>query len=351
MESDKSELILVTGATGFVASHTIQQLLKAGHKVRGTVRSVKNAQKNAFLYELDPEHKDNLELVEADLLNKDSWDAAVQGCTYVLHIASPFLLGSPTEDQVVKPALQGTMNVLEAVLKHGVKKVVLTSSIVAMAPGNLSQVINEDVWAQEKACGNYDKSKLLAERAAWDFWRKNFGKFELAVINPGFVLGPLFSTSAGGSEDSIKKMMTGGYPALPRFSLLVVDVRDVAAAHVKALWNPKSNGQRYLVGQKCIWYNEIGTILKEEFGPVGYTKIPTKALGKFAVGVASIFFKDARSIKSIVDVEMKCDLSKSKNELGLEYSDIKQTLKDMGWSIINLGLIEDKRKDQKAPKK
>jgi nucleoside-diphosphate-sugar epimerase len=351
MESNTSELILVTGATGFVASHTIQQLLQAGHKVRGTVRSVKNTQKNAFLYELDPEHKDNLELVEADLLDKDSWDAAVKGCTYVLHIASPFLIGNPTEDQVIKPALQGTLNVLEAVLKHGVKKVVLTSSIVAMAPGNLQSTINEDSWAQEKNCGNYDKSKLFAERAAWDFWRKNFGKFELATINPGFILGPVFSTTSGGSEEAIKKMMTGEYPALPHFSLMVVDVRDVAAAHIKALFNPKSNGQRYLIGQKSVWYDEIGTALKEEFGPVGYTKIPTKGLGKFVMTFAAIFVKEARGVQKTIGVEMKVDTSKSKNELGVDYRDYKESLKDMGWSLINKGLVPDKRKDAKATKK
>jgi len=153
-----------------------------------------------------------------------------------LHVASPFILGTPKkDDDLIKPAVEGTVNVLAAAVEKGVKKVVLTSSIVAMDQGNDGKTLNGDSWSVEKECPAYPRSKLLAERAAWDVWRRYPGKFDLAVINPAFVHGPSFSKNEGASEEFMIKAMTKGFPALPEIQFGIVDVRDVALAHVRAM--------------------------------------------------------------------------------------------------------------------
>ena len=174
METSRSERVLVTGASGYIASHCVQQLLLAGYKVRGSVRNIKDSKKVDFLYKIVPERKDNIELVQADLLDKESWVNATKNCTYILHVASPALLDVKKEEIVIKPAVEGTLNVLDAALKNGVKKVVITSSVAAIWVGHADEEFDENTWSIESKCGAYEKSKLLAERAAWDFWRRHY---------------------------------------------------------------------------------------------------------------------------------------------------------------------------------
>ena len=237
--------ILVTGATGYIASHLIKLLLEKGYKVRGTIRSLKNRDKHAFLYNLCPEKNKNLELVEADLLKPATWPAAVEGVDYVMHLASPFPGVIPNnENEVIRPAVEGTINVIQAAIDKGVKKVVLTSSVVAIYCGHDGKPTGPDDWSIEEKCEPYPKSKTRAEKAAWDLWKKSEGKLELATVNPGFVLGPVFSSNGGTSEKTIVDFMKGRVPGVPKVNIACVDVRDVAECHLKAMENPNSNGKR-----------------------------------------------------------------------------------------------------------
>jgi len=345
MESTvQSAPILVTGASGYVASHCVKQLLEAGYRVRGTVRSLKNPKKVDFLYKLVPEKKDNLELVEADLLLPETWVEATKGVEYVLHVASPFIMGNPREDLLIKPAVEGTLNVLEAALKNGVKKVVITSSVASVWYGNWDKkMVNEDDWSIESACGSYEKSKVRAERAAWDFWRKHVGKIEIATICPGLMVGPVFAMMGGASEEIVTDLMLNRVPGLPKLAFGLVDVRDVALAHIKAMESPTSNGQRYLLVGGTYWFIDIANVLREEFEKHGY-KIPKTVFNRCLIKFAANFDKKIKSIVNVLGKEMRVDNSKSIKELGINYRDPKQALIDMGWSFINLGGIPDKRK-------
>ena len=196
-----NDLILVTGATGFLATHVVKQLLEKGYRVRGTVRSLRDEKKLAPLRNLVPNSRFKLELVEADLLKEETWINAVNGCTYVIHTASPLPLEDPKdENEVIKPAINGTLNVLRACVQDGsrVKRVVLTSSGLAIA-GDIHKdgyTYSEKDWPKTEGLTPYSKSNLLAEKAAWDFVRERErireSCFELVVINPGFILVRLF---------------------------------------------------------------------------------------------------------------------------------------------------------------
>lgn len=191
------DLILVTGASGYIATHIVKKLLEKGYRVRGTVRSLRDEKKVGPLRQLAQNSRFELELVEADLMNEDSWSNAVKGCTYVLHTASPFPLKQPSnEDELIRPAVNGTLFVFRACVQEGsrVKRVVLTSSIAAIAGNTYKNgyTYSEKDWPDVQGLEPYLKSKTLAEKAAWDFVRdreKNgLPCFELSVINPGLVM-------------------------------------------------------------------------------------------------------------------------------------------------------------------
>ena len=284
MATSEDCLVLVTGASGFVATHIVQQLLQTGYRVRGTVRSLKNDQKVKPLYELCPESNDRLELVECDLLDEQCWPAAVKDCTYVLHTASPVPLVSPAhEDEVIKPA-EGTLNVLNASQQSGtVKRVVLTSSVAAIAfnfnPEN--KIFNEDDWTDTShpTAGAYIKSKTLAERAAWNFINNTDEerKIELTVINPSLVLGPILCGSDSTSMEIIKQLLNRKMLLLPNFGFGICDVRDVARAHIMAMTLSEATGRRYIVDSDFRWLRDIAHIMDKEFRPQGYKILKTKA--------------------------------------------------------------------------
>lgn len=342
--------ILVSGATGFIASHVIKLLLENGYKVRGTVRSLSNKSKNEFLYNLAPEKNANLELVEADLLKPASWSAAAEGVDYIMHVASPFPNEVPKDEmELIRPAVEGTLNVLQAAVEKGVKKVVLTSSIAAVMYGHEGKIAGPEDWSVEEKCEPYPKSKTRAEKAAWDFQKKHEGKFELVTVNPGFVLGPLFVSGGGTSEEVVADFLRGKVPAIPRVMLSVVDVREVAECHLKALKDPNSNGKRYICNAESLWMKPFADILREEFGQYGY-KIPKMELGKFALTIGSIFMKRIRFILKEVNIERRMDSSLCVKELGITYRPLKQTLADMGYSMIKLGIVPDKVNKDKTNK-
>jgi nucleoside-diphosphate-sugar epimerase len=229
--------VLVTGGSGFIASYTIRQLRAAGHEVRTTVRSATRTT--------------DVPAVVADLEHDAGWPEAVAGCDYVLHVASPFPPGAPkTEDEVIVPARDGTLRVLRAARDAGVKRVVLTSSFGAIGYGHPPQSapFTEADWTDltSPGLGAYVKSKTLAERAAWDFVAREGRSLELAVINPVGVFGPVLGPDYATSIRLVERLIDGRMPIVPRTYFGVVDVRDVADLHIRAMTNPAAAGQRFI---------------------------------------------------------------------------------------------------------
>ena len=249
------------------------------------MRDPTNEKKTKILRDL-PGAAESLELVALDLEKSDqhAFDKAAQGCTFILHTASPVIIGKPKdENEVIKPAVNGTLMVLRAALNNSsVKRVVVTSSGVAVSdatakPGGAA--FGESDWADVNypKTSAYSKSKILAERAAWDFVKENKPLWTMCTINPTFVVGPSISAERTSSAEIGARLLNASMPMLPRVSFAVVDVREVAMAHIKALQVPAKtmNGHRFLLNNKTFWFKQFSGMINESFGPMGY-KAPTR---------------------------------------------------------------------------
>jgi len=345
MAAAKNTLVLVTGASGFIAGHCVRELLEQGYLVRGSVRSVQAREKHAHLYALAERTGGTLELVEADLGRDQGWAEAVAGCTYVLHVASPFPAEVPKDEMdLIRPAVDGTMRVLSACAASGsVKRVVLTSSVAAIAYGHDAQdrkVRTEADWSNPDRCEAYQKSKTLAERAAWDFVERQPAdtRFELVVINPGFVLGPVMSADPGTSGEVVRKLLAREMPACPRIGFAPVDVRDVAIAHRLAMENPQAPGNRYICAGDHMWIEDMAKVLAAEFNPRGY-RVPTGRLPYWLMWIIARFDKTIRLALEYVGRQEQVSCEKAKRELGWSMRPVAQTIVDTGRSMIEYGIV------------
>src|SRR5271167_2296396 len=288
-----SQKVLVTGGSGFIGSHCILQLLGKGYQVRTTVRSLRREDEvRALLKEGGAVPGDRLSFIAADLENDSGWSNAVAGCDYVLHVASPFPAGIPKhEDELIVPARDGALRVLRASRDAGVKRVVLTSSFAAIGYGQKQTApFNETNWTDLNGEGvaAYVKSKTIAERAAWDFMAKEGGKLELSVVNPVAVFGPVLGPDYSTSVLLIQRLMDGAVPGNPQIYFGVVDVRDVADLHLRAMTHPEAKGERFLaVAGDFMSILEIATVLKNRMGAAG-GRVPTRQLPNWLVRVAAL---------------------------------------------------------------
>ncbi|MEJ7728977.1 MAG: aldehyde reductase [Polyangiaceae bacterium] len=264
MRAPSTDTVLVTGATGFVAKHCIAALLRAGYAVRGTVRDLARAEAvRAAVHDAGGEPA-RLSFAVGALDDDAGWAEAVAGCGGVLHVASPFPVAEPKRpEDVVRPAREGTLRVLRAARDAGVRRVVLTSSVLAVTlplrdePGH---IYDERDWTDPERSGltAYMASKAIAERAAWDFVRREGKGLELVAVNPALVLGPVLDADLSASLEVLRLMARGSYPMVPRARLNVCDVRDVAEVHVRALSEPAAAGERFLVSGGTIALLELG---------------------------------------------------------------------------------------------
>ena len=340
--------MLVTGASGYIATHIVQQLQKAGYKVRGTVRYLKNEEKLKPLQELCPDAKYPLELVEADLTKSEGWVEAVTGCKYVMHVASPFPAENPAnEDEIIKPAVDGTLYVMKACQEAKcVKRVVLTSSVVAVCNGfevGGEKEYTENDWTDHKRQGltAYTKSKTLAEKAAWDFVEglEEEEKFELVVMNPAFVMGPVLCGSFTTSMEVPKRLLEKQIPMLAHVNFGLVDVRDVAAAHIAGMTVPEAVGKRHILCAGNMWIKEMAECLVKEFQPQGYN-IPTKVAPYAILWLMARIDKTVRVVLPTVGKVTKLNNQRMVSVLGVTPRPMEDTLIEMCYSMIEGGKIK-----------
>ena len=332
--------VLLTGISGYIGNHCAVELLKNGYSVRGSVRSLSKKEKviEAISKEIDP--KDNLEFCELDLLKDKGWDKAMEGCEFVLHVASPFVMIEPKdENEYITPAVDGTLRALKAAKKSGIKRVVLTSSMVYMLEdADKSINIDHNSWSNEKAknISAYAKSKTLAERSAWDFIKNQNEEnpLELSVVNPGPVFGPTLSGNLeGASMGMFKNMMIGKMPMVPKSSINMSDVRDVAKIHVLALENKNANGKRFIVTtEKPYAFQDLAQILKSN----GYDKVSTKLAPNFLLKFIGNFDREARSMRAFIGKTYNGDVSSTMKIFNWKPISFEKTVLDTAKSIKGL---------------
>ena len=342
------ERVLVTGGTGFVGVHCILALLREGYRVRTTVRSLdRDHEVRAMLAQggaqLSDKPGEALEFRVADLLSDNGWTDAVAGCTYVLHVASPFPGSDPKdEDELIRPAREGALRVLKASRDAGVKRVVLTSSFAAIGYGTekLERAYTEEDWTDPTAdVSAYVKSKTLAERAAWDFMAEEGGAMELSVVNPVGILGPALGPDTSTSIDLVTRLLKGATPGLPNVSFGIVDVRDVADLHLLAMTSPKAKGERFLaVADGILTVPQIADILRNSLVDAA-RKVPKRILPDWAVRIAAVAIPSLREISRRLGNHRDVSNAKAKTMLGWAPRSNQELVKATAESLIDLGLV------------
>ena len=337
--------VLVTGATGFIAGHVILQLLDAGHEVRGTARSASSA---ARLNETLSQYAGRpvaIELVAANLERDDGWAEAVAGMDFVQHVASPFPSGVPKDpNDLIRPATDGALRVLKASRAAGVKRVVMTSSMAAIAYGwgeNRPAVLTEEHWSNPdnlKDNTAYTRSKTIAERAAWDYVNGEGKGLELAVINPAAVLGPVMSGDLSASLELLTMPLSGKIPAVPRIGFGIVDVRDVAAAQVAAMTVPGAAGERFLVSQPFMWFSDVADVLRDAF-PAYAKKLPKGTMPDFMLKIVAVFNPTLKQVIPELGRQRQISNEKARTILGWTPRTANEAIIDGAQSLIDAGVV------------
>ena len=330
--------VLITGISGWIAQFCAVELIKEGYFVRGSLRSKQRQQEVIEALSKEVDTTNNLEFCELDLTKDNGWDKAMTDCCYVLHVASPFVINEPKhESELIKPAVEGTLRALKAAKKANVKRVVLTSSIVAMFAHLKKGIFTPKTWTEingKNKINSYQKSKTLAEKAAWEFIRNQdqTNPLELTVINPGAVLGPTLSKDISGASLGIcAQLLTAKMPGIPNLNIPMVDVRDVAKHHLKAMTLPEANNKRFISAfAKSTPFLTFAKTLKEN----GYSKVPTRKVPTLLLKFLSLFDSEAKGMVPLLDSNVSCDNSETiellnwKNPIPLE-----KTFLDMAKSV------------------
>lgn len=335
--------VLVTGGTGFIAQHCILALLEAGYRVRTTVRSLmRESEVRQQLRVGGAEPGERLSFVEADLGDDAGWAAAAVGCAYVLHGASPTPTGKQTtEDDWIKPAVDGNLRVLRAARDAGVKRVVLTSAFGAICAGHgeMGRPFDENDWSD--LSGNvwlYQKSKTLSERAAWEFIAREGGGLELSVVNPTAVLGPVLGADYSHSIRLIKSMLEG-QPGCPKINCGFVDVRDVADLHLRAMTDPAAKGERFIaIAGDSLWLGEVAKVLQQRLG-ASAARVSSRVLPNWVVRLGALKDPALRGSIPLLGRNMNATSEKAKRLLGWAPRSREDAIVATAESLLRLGLI------------
>ena len=337
------QLILITGISGFIAKHCAVEMLRAGYRVRGTVRSLAKADAvRATLAKYCDVSK--LEFVEADLLSDKGWSEAAKGVYGVLHVASPFIIEAPKDENVlIRPAVDGTMRVLKAAIAAGAKRFVQTSSIAAIMAGHgaRTEPFTEIDWSilDGPDVSAYEKSKTLAERAARDYITSSKADIHYASVNPGFVLGPLLDSDYGASASVIQMFMKGKYPGCPALSFPCVDVRDIGKMHRLALETNEPSGGRYVGVSESAWFVDMTRAIKAKLSAADAKKVPTKQLPNFVIKLIGLFDASARRIVPNLGRQVEMNNDRTRKALGMEFIPVSESAPAMAQSLVDNGLV------------
>jgi len=340
-----SETVLVTGASGFIAKHCIAELIRQGYSVKATLRDLSREEETRRAIGNAGASASGVIFVPADLLRDDGWDKAMEGCTYVLHLASPFPLKNPKDaNEVIRPAREGAVRALKAATKAGVKRVVLTSSIVAITlpwpEAKAGHVFDETDWTNPDRpdVTPYVVSKTLAERAAWEFVGATPGTPELAVVNPAFVLGPAPDADLSTSHEVIRLMGQGAYPAAPKIGFPISDVRDVAVTHVLAMTNPAAAGQRFLSANGFLRLFEVGQLIKQALPDLS-KKVPRGELPDIAVRALALVDVRLKAVLADLGFPRPVTNSKAHRVLGQMFRSPQEAVNSAATSLRALQVI------------
>ena len=341
-----SHPILVTGASGFVAIHCIAQLLEQGYTMRGTLRTMSRENEVRETLRQFVNADERLKFINIDLSTDTNWSEAVRDCEYVLHVASPFPLLNPAhEDELIKPAVEGTLRVLSAAHNAGVKRVVLVSSNAAISAGHTGEnrTFTENDWSRlDKPIGAYSKSKTLAERAAWDFVNstENTRKLELATINPPFIYGPVPNKDFPTSAELVRTFLQGDVPGVARIKMGFVDVRDVASAMILALTTPAAAGERFLISGGTMWIKDIADLLTKHYAERGFKKIPRLLLPTWLLHILAVFDKRIALVIPSLNWDYELSNEKAKRILGWNPRPKEEAILAMAESLIEQELVK-----------
>jgi dihydroflavonol-4-reductase len=340
--------VLLTGASGYIGKHITLQLLNQGYKVRASVRSlsksteVKNAVKTHLLDSSDLDSR--LTFVELDLDKDSGWDAALKGIDVLMHTASPFPIASPKdENDLIRPAVDGTLRALKAAKSAGVNRVILTSSNAAVygcdLPAGKSEY-DETMWTDvNHPIGRvaYTKSKTLAEKAAWDFVSSQAPQIELTTINPVLVLGAPLDNNFGSSISVVERIMKGKDPMLPDLRFSIVDVRDVAQMHVQAIKNDATKGERILAASETYSFVGIAKYIKSIYPK---SKIKTGKAPSALIKFLSLFDGEIKAVLPLLGKPMITSNKKAQKLLGIKFIPVEVTLKESAAYLVKNGFIK-----------
>lgn len=335
--------VLVTGISGFIAKHCALELLRGGYGVRGTVRQMAKAEETRTTL---ARHTDvsRLSFVEADLLAERGWSQAVQGVGAVLHLASPFPLQDPKDpDELIRPAVDGTMRVLRHAVAAGVPRFVQTSSIAAIVGGLRGRGrirANENDWTNldDPGVSAYFRSKTLAERAARDFVANTAPQLHYTSINPGFVLGPALDRDVGTSADFIRLILRGKYPGMPRIWIGVVDVRDVARMHRLALERDLPSGGRWMGVSEVVRFLDIALVLREQLDEQA-ARAPTRELPDWLVRLVGLFDPAVRGLLPDLGFRFTLDNHHTREALGMDFIPMSESAPALARSLYELKMV------------
>ncbi len=337
------ETVLVTGGSGYIGSWCAIELLRRGYSVRTTVRNLASEPKARAAIEALSGRGEALSFHAANLTADAGWDEAAAGCDFVLHVASPLGVAEPKDaDELIVPARDGALRALRAAIGAGVKRVVMTSSVAATSRGHDAPdgVADETVWSNpdDVKLGAYSRSKTIAEKAAWDLIASAGGQTTLATVNPALVLGPVLSDDFSGSIQVVERLMTGRVPGVPRLGFNIVDVRDVADLHIRAMTSEAAAGQRFIAAGHWAWMMDIAMILKAELGAEA-AKVPTRAVPNLVVRVAALFDRDLGAVTGSLGRQRDFSSAKAQRELGWSPRPLKATVVDCARSLIAAGAV------------
>ncbi|WP_339880043.1 NAD-dependent epimerase/dehydratase family protein [uncultured Algoriphagus sp.] len=315
-------IVLVTGGSGFVGMRIILQLLNRGYEVRTTIRNRKSIDKvKSALSANNIVSFERLSFLEAELTEDTNWARAMEGCSYVLSVASPVFFDKPkNEEEAIRPAVNGILRILKFAKEARVKRVIMTSNFgaVGFTQTDKSRETTEEDWTKPdvKGLSVYEKSKTLVEKAAWDFIKNKDSNLEFATNIPVAILGPSLDSHISGSFHLLGNLLNGTLKAIPNIPLNVVDVRDVADLHIRAMENPNANGQRFIAsadGQ--ISFPEIAELLRSQRPKVAQ-KVAKRLLPNWVLNMASVFNEQAKEGLFLTKMNRNVSNDKAKNLLG-----------------------------------